>query len=106
MLRIVITSLLMVNAIFWGIYPPADDSPHSLIIKYLGLNYNPGKFSHLIIGTIFLIICYFRFCLCHFSSKRHLGFEMAIWYWHFVDVVWILVFISIYWWGNTQVVLF
>ena len=31
---------------------------------------------------------------------------MAIWYWHFVDVVWILVFISIYWWGNTQVVLF
>jgi len=31
---------------------------------------------------------------------------MAIWYWHFVDVVWILVFISIYWWGNTQVVVF
>jgi len=61
---------------------------------------------HVIIGTIFLIVCYFRFCLCHFSSKRHLGFEMAIWYWHFVDVVWILVFISIYWWGNTQVVLF
>ena len=41
MLRIVITSLLMVNAIFWGIYPPADDSPHSLIINYLGLNYKP-----------------------------------------------------------------
>ena len=56
MLRIVISSLLMVNAIFWGIYPPADDSPHSLIIKYLGLNYNPGKFSHLIIGTIFYIV--------------------------------------------------
>ena len=56
MLRIIITSLLMVNAIFWGIYPPSDDSPHSLIINYLGLNYKPGKFIHLLIGTIFYII--------------------------------------------------
>jgi len=56
MLRIIITSLLMVNAIFWGIYPPAEDSPHSLISKYLGLNYIPGKTTHLIIGTIFYII--------------------------------------------------
>ena len=46
----------MVNAIFWGIYPPADDSPHSLITKYLGLNYKPGKITHLIIGTFFYII--------------------------------------------------
>ena len=56
MLRIIITSLLMVNAIFWGIYPPSDDSPHSLIINYLGLNYKPGKFSHLFIGIIFYIV--------------------------------------------------
>ena len=56
MLRIIITSLLMVNAIFWGIYPPADDSPHSLISKYLGLNYKPGKTTHLIIGTIFILL--------------------------------------------------
>ena len=56
MLRIIITSLLMVNAIFWGIYPPAEDSPHSLISKYLGLNYTPDKTTHLIIGTIFYII--------------------------------------------------
>lgn len=54
-------------------------------------------------GTLFLIVCYFRLCLCHFTAIRHLGFEMAIWYWHFVDVVWILVFISIYWWGNSSV---
>jgi hypothetical protein len=46
----------MVNAIFWGIYPPADDSPHSLIIKYLGLDYKPTKFTHLFIGIIFYII--------------------------------------------------
>ena len=56
MLRIIITSLLMVNAIFWGIYPPADDSPHSLISSYLGLNYKPGKMVHLLVGTIFYII--------------------------------------------------
>jgi hypothetical protein len=56
MLRIIITSLLMVNAIFWGIYPPTDDSPHSLIVQYLGLNYKPTKFTHLFIGTVFYII--------------------------------------------------
>ena len=56
MLRIVITSLLMVNAIFWGIYPPSDDSPHSLITNYLGLNYKPSKMTHLMIGTIFYVI--------------------------------------------------
>jgi len=56
MLRIIITSLLMVNAIFWGIYPPSDDSPHSLIINHLGLNYKLGKFSHLFIGIIFYIV--------------------------------------------------
>jgi hypothetical protein len=56
MLRIIITSLLMVNAIFWGIYPPNEDSPHSLIIKYLGIDYKPTKITHLIIGVIFYII--------------------------------------------------
>jgi len=56
---------------------------------------------HVIIGTIFLFICYLRHCECHFTARRHLGFEMAIWYWHFVDVVWIFVFVFVYWWGNT-----
>ena len=56
MLRIIITSLLMVNAIFWGIYPPSDDSPHSLILNYLGINFKPTKFTHLIIGVVFYII--------------------------------------------------
>lgn len=38
----------------------------------------------------------------HFSSDRHLGFEMSIWYWHFVDVVWILVYFILYWWSNSS----
>lgn len=56
MLRIIITSLLMVNAIFWGIYPPSDDSPHSIIIKFFGIDYKATKYTHLAIGTVFYII--------------------------------------------------
>lgn len=55
---------------------------------------------HVIIGTSFLIVCLFRHVLNHFSSYHHLGFEAAAWYWHFVDVVWLFLYISIYWWGS------
>jgi cytochrome c oxidase subunit 3 len=57
---------------------------------------------HVIIGTLFILVCYIRFILGHFSSKRHIGFEAAAWYWHFVDVVWLFLFISIYWWGGSE----
>jgi cytochrome c oxidase subunit 3 len=55
---------------------------------------------HVIIGTIFLAICFFRHLNGHFSSGHHFGFEAAAWYWHFVDVVWLFLFVSIYWWGK------
>lgn len=55
---------------------------------------------HVIIGTIFLITCLIRIINIHFSSSHHLGFEAAAWYWHFVDVVWLFLFVSIYWWGR------
>lgn len=55
---------------------------------------------HVIIGTIFLIICLIRHLKNHFSRNHHFGFEAAAWYWHFVDVVWLFLYISIYWWGN------
>jgi cytochrome c oxidase subunit 3 len=54
---------------------------------------------HVIIGTIFLAVCYFRAKKGHFSEKHHLGFEFAAWYWHFVDVVWLFLFSFIYIWG-------
>lgn len=53
---------------------------------------------HVIIGTLFLFFCFLRFKLIHFSSAHHFGFEAAIWYWHFVDVVWLFLYIRIYWW--------
>lgn len=55
---------------------------------------------HVIIGTIFLTICLFRQMNNHFSKNHHFGFEAAAWYWHFVDVVWLFLYIFIYWWGN------
>ncbi|HIM43489.1 MAG TPA: cytochrome c oxidase subunit 3, partial [Rhodospirillales bacterium] len=55
---------------------------------------------HVIIGTIFLIVCWFRARAGHFTAEVHVGFEAAAWYWHFVDVVWLFLFASIYWWGS------
>nr|UJI65679.1 cytochrome c oxidase subunit 3 [Basilia ansifera] len=55
---------------------------------------------HVMIGTLFLIICFFRHMNFHFSHYHHIGFEMAAWYWHFVDVIWLFLYLSIYWWGN------
>lgn len=56
--------------------------------------------AHVFIGTIFLSICLLRLYLSHFSPNHHFGFEAAAWYWHFVDVVWLFLFVSIYWWGG------
>ena len=54
---------------------------------------------HVIIGTIGLIICLIRHLQNHFTQNIHIGFECASWYWHFVDAVWLFVFIGIYWWS-------
>ena len=55
---------------------------------------------HVLIGTLFLLVCYLRGLKGHFTADRHFGFEAAAWYWHFVDVVWLFLFVGIYWWGN------
>ena len=54
---------------------------------------------HVLIGTLFLIVCLKRLHEGEFSKDHHFGFEAAAWYWHFVDVVWLFLFISIYVWG-------
>jgi cytochrome c oxidase subunit 3 len=59
---------------------------------------------HVIIGTIFLTVCLFRAIKGHFTPERHFGFEAAAWYWHFVDVVWLFLFIAIYVWGVGPVI--
>jgi len=55
---------------------------------------------HVFIGTLFLAVCLVRLGKHHFTTKHHFGFEAAAWYWHFVDVVWLFLFVAIYWWGG------
>jgi cytochrome c oxidase subunit 3 len=55
---------------------------------------------HVIVGTIFLSVCQFRAYKGDFTPRQHFGFEAAAWYWHFVDVVWLFLFLSIYVWGG------
>jgi cytochrome c oxidase subunit 3 len=54
---------------------------------------------HVIIGTTALIVCLIRHICYHFTMEHHLGFEFSLWYWHFVDIVWILLYLCIYCWG-------
>ena len=75
--------------------------------KFIGGGVYPSTFFlatgfhgfHVIVGTIFLIVCWFRARDNQFSAERHFGFEAAAWYWHFVDVVWLFLFVAIYLWG-------
>jgi len=56
--------------------------------------------AHVIIGSVFLIVCLMRAYAGHFKPDHHLGFEFAAWYWHFVDVVWLFLFACIYVYGG------
>lgn len=56
---------------------------------------------HVFIGTICLTVSLIRVVFNHFTSTHHFGFESGIWYWHFVDVVWLFLFVMVYWWGGS-----
>jgi len=58
---------------------------------------------HVLVGTTFLLVCLIRAMRGDFTPQRHFGFEAAAWYWHFVDVVWLFLFICIYWWGAGEI---
>ena len=52
---------------------------------------------HVTVGTLMLIVILGRSIAGHFTAEHHFGFEGVAWYWHFVDVVWLLLFILVYW---------
>ena len=52
---------------------------------------------HVTIGTIMLIVILFRCLAGHFKPEHHFAFEAVSWYWHFVDVVWLMLFVIVYW---------
>nr|WCH57851.1 cytochrome c oxidase subunit 3 [Caulacanthus ustulatus] len=56
---------------------------------------------HVLIGTISLSICLIRLIKYELTRQHHFGFESSAWYWHFVDVVWLFLFVSVYWWGGS-----
>jgi len=58
---------------------------------------------HVMVGTIFLAVCLIRAIRGDFTPQKHFGFEAAAWYWHFVDVVWLFLFVVIYWWGAGEI---
>ncbi len=59
---------------------------------------------HVLVGTLFLIVCLFRALAGHFKPEQHFGFEAAAWYWHFVDVVWLFLFAAVYVWASAGAV--
>jgi cytochrome c oxidase subunit 3 len=55
---------------------------------------------HVFIGTCFIFVCLIRMVLNHYTQSHHFGFEAAAFYWHFVDVVWLFLYIAVYFWGG------
>tara|TARA_R110001592_G_scaffold91754_4_gene268283 strand:- start:21074 stop:21952 length:879 start_codon:yes stop_codon:yes gene_type:complete len=51
---------------------------------------------HVTLGTIMLIVAFFRIFKGHYTPSNHFGFQATSWYWHFVDVVWVLLFLFVY----------
>ena len=52
---------------------------------------------HVCVGAIMLAVIWFRLRAGHFKPESHFGFEAAAWYWHFVDVVWLGLYVVVYW---------
>jgi cytochrome c oxidase subunit III len=75
--------------------------------SFAGTNYGAAFYMstgfhgfHVFVGTIFLAVCLARAYKGHFTPRQHFGFEAAAWYWHFVDVVWLFLFVTVYVWGG------
>jgi len=56
--------------------------------------------TSLIMGTMMLAVAGARLISYHFTNSHHVGYEAAILYWHFVDVVWLILYVVFYWWGS------
>ena len=55
---------------------------------------------HIVVGTVFLVVCLVRLISYHYTSNHHVGYVCCIWYWHFVDVVWLFLYIIVYIWAT------
>jgi len=55
---------------------------------------------HVFLGLVLLVVSYSRYLNTCYSSSDHVGFECSVWYWHFVDVVWLFLYLFVYWYGS------
>jgi cytochrome c oxidase subunit III len=95
---------IILGAVFSGIQ--AYEYIHAPF-AFAGTNYGAAFYMstgfhgfHVFVGTIFLAVCLARAYKGHFTARQHFGFEAAAWYWHFVDVVWLFLFVTVYVWGG------
>jgi cytochrome c oxidase subunit 3 len=103
-LKVGLWATILLGALFSAIQ--AYEYAHAPF-PFAGINYTSAFFMatgfhgfHVLIGTIFLIVCLVRAYRGDFTPRQHFGFEAAAWYWHFVDVVWLFLFIVVYVWGG------
>ena len=96
----------LLHAAALAVHPSVFEGGHAPF-PFKGINYGAAFFMatgfhgfHVIVGTIFLIVCLIRAYRGDFTPRQHFGFEAAAWYWHFVDVVWLFLFVTIYVWGG------
>jgi cytochrome c oxidase subunit 3 len=97
--------LTLILAVFFTLFQVLEymDSPFSIWDGVYGSTFflaTGFHGFHVIIGTIFITVSFLRFYKGHYTATHHFGFEAAAWYWHFVDVVWLFLFVTIYWWGS------
>lgn len=88
-------ALLQLTEYSFGTFTISDSVFGSVFYMTTGLH---G--IHVIVGIIFLVVSYARIWYDHLTLEHHLGFEFAIFYYHLVDIIWLFVFITFYWWGS------
>nr|URW97669.1 cytochrome c oxidase subunit III [Vignadula atrata] len=82
---------------YWNSFSIADSIYGSVFYMLTGFH---G--AHVIVGTTWLLVSFLRMLYGHFSKKRHFGLEACLWYWHFVDIVWIMVWFFVYFWFSSS----
>jgi heme/copper-type cytochrome/quinol oxidase subunit 3 len=76
------------------------NAPFTMACSVYGSIFYSTTVFHVFVGTCFLVVCLYRLYFDHFTRDHHFGFEAAAWYWHFVDVVWLFLYIVFHLWGS------
>lgn len=99
-LRITLTIILGIYFTYWQLVEYLHSSFRINDSSYGSIFFIATGFHgiHVLIGTIFNSVIFLRIILLNFRIHHHIGFEISAWYWHFVDVVWLYLFVLIYWW--------